>query len=116
MSPPSMSEQGIPNLGMQSKAETRVGLWKEPPHLQAAVIRASGPLRPGRAGPGRLWGAAVLLQPLQEEVINSRKVVIAAVLQGLRQAEKRVRARPEEMAEKQASRVQVAPRAISSSR
>lgn len=79
------------------------------------MIRASGPLRPGQAGPGRLWGAAVLLQPLQEEVINSRKVVIAAVLQGLRQAEKRVRARPEEMAEKQASCVQVAPWDISSS-
>ena len=57
-------------------------LGKEaPPHLKAAEIRAARPLLPGQAGPRRRLCVPMLLQPLEEEVINGSKVVVAAVLQ-----------------------------------
>lgn len=56
-----------------------------PPHLECTEVGAPGPLRglARGAGAGGRLGQPVLPQPLQEEVIDGREVVVAAAVQGL---------------------------------
>ena len=73
--------------GLQIHADAG-GLLKCPvavSHLwDSRVRRAPGPLTPGAALTAELL-AAVLLHPLQQQVVDGREVVVAAALERLQQ-------------------------------